>query len=222
MKIICISLERRVDRFERIRSHFSHMGLYDKLIILPAYDGARMPKFSYAPPPRPYFSFKDEFGSPSDRFNKYQIACSLSHIMALKMAKALRLPEVLIVEDDVEFTDRPDLDAISGSAPEDWEMIYLGYGERPWANKPRRDIDSMYISPGFTDGLHAYIVNQNGYDKLINGMLSFKTTNDDSVNDVRFREKDPLIAYALKKKIAFQISDYSELDRRVVNRTDLK
>ena len=53
-------------------------------------------------------------------------------------------------------------------------------------------------------------------------MLKFKTTNDDAINDARFSSNNPLIAYMINPKMAFQISDFSELDRKVVNRTDLR
>jgi len=225
MNTICISLERRTDRAVRVKEHLTHVGLYDNLIMMPAYDGAIMPDPHIIPPKRPYFSFKDDFGMPSDRFNRYQIACVMSHVMALKMAAALNLPEVLIVEDDVQFApDRMDIfvEDIVKKAPQDWEMIYLGYAEREWAQKPRKEIDDTFISPGFCDGIHAYIANQKAYRKLANEMLRLRTTADDAVNDIRFRETNPLIAYAIVPKIAFQIEDYSEIDRKIINRKDLR
>jgi len=222
MKVICISLQRRKDRAERVKEHLTNIGLYDDLIMMPAFDGAKMPKFSYTPPKRQYFSFKDEFGNPSDMFNKYQIACSLSHIQALHMAKALSLHEVLIVEDDVEFNNKPILEDITKSVPEDWELIFLGYAERRWANMPRNEISQYVISPGFVDGAHAYIINSKGYDKVIDAALSFKTTYDDAINDARFSSNNPLIAYAVRPKIAFQYESFSEIDRKVIDRKDLK
>ena len=87
------------------------------------------------------------------------------------------------------------------------------------AEKPSYDVNKWWKSPGFTDGLHAYVVNRKGADKLIAHMATFVTTNDDAVNDARFSPQgEPLIAYALKHKIAFQIEDFSELDRKIIKR----
>jgi GR25 family glycosyltransferase involved in LPS biosynthesis len=223
MKTIAISLERRKDRRDRLESHLEEVG-FNEVIYFPAYDGGLMPANKIIPPNRPYFSFKDEMGMPSDRFNKFQIGCTLSHVGAIKLAKALKLPMVLIVEDDVEFLKdiRFNINQLWREIPDDWEMIYLGGAIRNWAQRPTRKISDHVISPGFCDGLQAYILNEKGYDKVANEMLKFRTTNDDSVNDARFDSKNPLIAYMIEPKSAFQISDFSELDRKVVNRKDLR
>jgi len=65
-------------------------------------------------------------------------------------------------------------------------------------------------------------VKEKGFDKIADAMLSFKTTNDDSMNDIMFRENNPLKAFMYLPKSAFQISDFSELDRRVIDRQDLR
>jgi len=221
MKTIAISLERRKDRRVRLEKHLKDNGL-DDVLYFPAYDGAKMPVFQYSPPKRSYFSFKDEFANPCERFNKFQIGCTLSHAGAIKMAKALELKQVLIVEDDVEFIEPPNFHMILGNAPEDWDIIYLGGAVRSIAIGGKRiesiDVNDYIITPGFTDGLQAYIIRDTAYNKVANEMIKFDTTNDDCINDLRYYEDEPLKAYMLKTKIAYQIEDWSELDRRIIKR----
>lgn len=225
--IISISLERRNDRRSRLESHLKERG-FENVYYFPAYDGAKLTPgiVKIAPPRRPYFSFRDEMTNfPVDHLNRFQIACTLSHIGALKFAKMLGLNRALIVEDDVEFS--PNIQDVlknieNESKDLDWEHIYLGGAIRSIGNRPTTKVTNHLYKPGFTDGLHAYIVQGAGFDKISNAMLSFKTTNDDSINDIMFREKDPLKAFMYFPKSAFQIADFSELQRGFIDRKDLR
>ena len=218
MKTIVISLERRKDRRQRVEQHLKDQEFKD-VLFYPAFDGGLLPSTNVIPPKRPYFSFKDEWGRPTNRINNFVIGCTLSHIGALKMAKALSLDKVLIVEDDVEFTCKEyEIDMVMKYLPDDWEMLYLGGAARTMGKYNEQYI----IEPGFVDGLHAYIVKKEAYGRLINAMNKFLTSTDDSVNDARLKNANPVKGYMLKNKVAFQVPGFSELDRKVVDRKDLR
>jgi len=225
--VIAISLERRKDRRVRLESHLKERG-FDNVYYLPAFDGAKITPniVSIIPPHRSYFSFRDELTNhPTNKFNRFQIGCTLSHIAALKFAQTIRAKSALIVEDDVEFTS--DIQDILAEIEEesknlDWEMIYLGGAIRNWSQQKIEIITTHLIKPGFTDGLQAYIVRDTGFNKVSNEMLSFKTTNDDAINDIMFRQENSLRAYMRKPKCAFQIADFSELQRGFIDRQDLR
>jgi len=225
--VIAISLERRKDRRIRLESHLKERG-FENVYYLPAFDGAKITPnvVSVVPPHRPYFTFSDELtGQRTDKLNRFQVGCTLSHISALKFAQTLGVEKALIVEDDVEFT--PDIqDILIEIEVEafnlDWEMIYLGGAIRNWSGQQTTKVTNHLMKPGFTDGLQAYIVQGTGFNKVVNGMLSFKTTNDDAINDIMFREDKPLRAYMRKPKCAFQIADFSELQRGFIDRQDLR
>jgi len=222
MKTIVISLERRKDRRQRVEQHLKDHQFQD-VLFYPAFDGALMPPTNVVPPHRPYFSFKDEFGRPTNRLSNYVIACSLSHVGAIRSAQALNLPEVLIVEDDVEFSiNEKDIDFIMLQVPEDWDLLYLGGGIRNWRTQPTTRINENILQPGYVDGLHAYIVRDTAYSRISKQILKFATSTDDSVNDARFHIDNPIKAYLVDPKVAFQVEGFSELDRKVVNRTDLR
>jgi len=226
--VIAISLERRKDRRERLEVHLTERGFKD-VYYLPAFDGAKITPnvVSIVPPPRPYFSFSDELTRmPTNKLNRFQVGCTLSHISALKFAKMLGAKSALLVEDDVEFTENIQevLKNIERETQDlEWEHIYLGGAVRNnLGQKPMTKVTEHLHTTGFTDGLHAYLVKGKGFDKISDAMLAFKTTNDDSMNDIMFREENPLKAYMYLPKSAFQITDFSELDRRVIDRQDLR
>lgn len=225
--IIAISLERRKDRRDRLEVHLKERGFKD-VYYLPAYDGAKITPnvVSVVPPHRSYFSFKDELSqAPTNKLNRFQFACTLSHVAALKFAKMMKFNSALIVEDDVEFPENiqevfKNIEVETKNL--DWEHIYLGGRVRVnWGKKQEKVTEHLYTT-GYTDGLHAYLVKGGGFDKIADAMLSFKTTNDDSMNDVMFRENNPLRAFMYLPKTAFQITDFSELDRAVVDRIGLR
>jgi len=224
---IVISLERRKDRSHRVFKHLEELGIQN-IYSLPAFDGAKITPgiVKITPPHRSYFSFKDEISrQPTNYLNRFQIGCALSHISALKFAKMLNAKRALIVEDDVEFVDNISdvlIDLEKETENLDWEHIYLGGAVRNISQQRSIKVSDHLIKPGFTDGLQAYLVQGDGFDKIANAMLSFKTTNDDALNDIMFRENNPLKAYMRVPKVAFQIKDFSELDRRVIDRQDLR
>jgi len=226
--VIAISLERRKDRRTRLERHLKDRG-FENVYFLPAFDGAKITPniVKVTPPHRSYFSFKDEIsGAPSNMLNRFQVGCTLSHVAALKFAKMMGATTALIVEDDVEFVENIQ-DVLLNIEKEtngiEWEHIYLGGAVRNMMGsaKMQKVTDHLH-STSFTDGLHAYLVKEKGFDKIADAMLSFKTTNDDSMNDIMFRENNPLKAFMYLPKSAFQISDFSELDRRVIDRQDLR
>jgi hypothetical protein len=225
--VIAISLERRKDRRERLELHLAERG-FKNVYFLPAFDGAKITPgvVSVIPPHRPYFSFRDEITNfPNNKLNRFQIGCIMSHISALKFSKMLGAKTALIVEDDVEFPENIQdilVEVEKEGEPFDWEMIYLGGAIRNFGGKSSIKVAPHLIRPGFTDGIQAFLIREEGFDKLINSMLSFKTTADDAINDVMFREKDPLRAYMRKPKCAFQIADFSEIQRGFIDRQDLR
>jgi len=225
--IIAISLERRKDRRIRLESHLTERGFKD-VYYLPAFDGEKITPgiVSIIPPSRPYFSFKDELTRmPTNKLNRFQIACTMSHVAALKFAKMLNVQTALIVEDDIEFPEN--IQEVLSNIEEEtkglqWEHIYLGGAIRNIGQRKMQKVTEHLYTTSFTDGLHAYLVKETGFDKIADAMLSFKTTNDDSMNDIMFKENNPLKAYMYLPKSAFQITDFSELDRRIIDRQDLR
>jgi glycosyl transferase family 25 len=106
---VCINLDRRPDRWGRVRERFARHGL-GRVGRIPAVDGAGL-----EPPPG--------WQHPRGAFG-----CLLSHLEAVRQARREGVPQVLIFEDDVVL--HPDLHERFAAGleelPEDWDMLYFG------------------------------------------------------------------------------------------------
>lgn len=209
---ILITLERREDRWKKTIEHFKKRGI-ENLYIFPGYDGELIPDWvTIKPPKRNYFSW--------DKLNKYQIACTLSHVGAMKMAKGLEAERALFFEDDAilakDFTKRLEIFEEESKEKElNWEHVYFGGVPR---GKVTHISEHIYQSP-FTDGLHAYLMTKNGMNKLSNEMLKFNTTNDDTMNDLL--KKKEINSYMFLPLSAFQKPSFSDLDQEFSFRQDM-
>jgi len=207
---ILINLDRREDRKKWILDHFEKRGLKN-VYVYPAFDGAEIQHMQVNPPRRNYFSWAT--------MNKNVIACALSHIGALKMAKALGHKRVLMLEDDAVLSS--DIMARfemleKETAEVDWEHIFIGGAVRK-RNEMKQVTDHLYTS-SFTDGTHAYLVQKEGIDKLANEMLHFNTTVDDAVNDLILSNR--LKSYTMIPLASFQKADKSDIDNKFIARDD--
>lgn len=133
------------------------------------------------------------------RYNKPMIeghiACSLSHRKVYEDIVTKKYKRVMIFEDDVvpDFPKLPNVDAILDELPNDWELLYWGYGknERPrktkqlfyrfmsalgvlkWNKTMIRNLyperRTKHISKsGFHDLSHAYSITEKGARTMIN------------------------------------------------------
>jgi glycosyl transferase family 25 len=106
---VCINLDRRPDRWVRVRERFAQHGLI-RVARFPAVDGAGL-----EPPPG--------WQHPRGAFGGL-----LSHLEAVRRARREGVPQVLIFEDDVVL--HPDLQerfaAGLAELPDDWDMLYFG------------------------------------------------------------------------------------------------
>lgn len=106
---VCINLDRRPERWQRVRRRFARHGL-DPVIRFPAVDGAALaPPAGWEDPPGAY-------------------GCLLSHLEVVREARRRGEPSVLIFEDDVVFPGdfRRRFAAWAAEVPADWDMLYLG------------------------------------------------------------------------------------------------
>ncbi|MFW6281314.1 MAG: glycosyltransferase family 25 protein [bacterium] len=209
---ILISLERREDRANQVKEHLKKRGIKN-LYTFPAYDGKLIPEWvSIKPPHRSYFSW--------NKLNQYQIACTLSHVGAMKMAKGLGAKRALIFEDDAilckDFTKRLEIfEEESLEINLDWDHVYFGGVPK---GKTTQVTDHIYESQ-FTDGLHAYLVSEDGMKKVSDEMLKFNTTNDDAVNDLLTKKE--LNSYIFLPLSSYQKADFSELDQKFSFRKEM-
>ena len=97
------------------------------------------------------------------------IGCTLSHIKVLQDAKKNCLPYVMIVEDDIQFTN-PELfkNQINGllQSGESWDVILIAGNNLP----PYKKINDFCVQVAQCQTTTGYIAKADYYDTLINNM----------------------------------------------------
>lgn len=143
--IYCINLDRRPDRWEKCEEQFNKLDL-------------SVERFSAID--------KEKIGRVSCPINMGQLACLSSHYNVIKKARKENFSKILVLEDDVIFSDKL-LEIFSNSKeeiPDDWEMLYFGGNH---LNGLVRITDNIYkMNSSLTT--HAYGVKDSLYDEILN------------------------------------------------------
>lgn len=146
-KIYCINLDRRLDRWEECQKIFHDLNL--NVDRFSAIDGKNLDL------------------KHGDLYNA-ELAGSISHTNVIKDAKEKKYKNILILEDDVEF--HPQFEHLFNNfieqVPDNWDMIFFGgnhiRGTIPISTNVHKLLGSYAI--------HAYIIKDVVYDKIINFM----------------------------------------------------
>lgn len=108
-KTYCVNLDRRTDRWADSTNEFKKFNL-NGIERFSAVDGKSTP-----------IKLKNK------KVNKSEIALVLTNIKIIERAKKEGLKSILILEDDVEFTDEvTNVSEYFKFLPNDWDMIYFG------------------------------------------------------------------------------------------------
>ena len=198
-KIIVINLQRAEDRRVRLLETFKRVGIEEKdVLLLPAFDANYMDD---------YFDRKFHSQAMGRTFAKGELCCTLSHISAIKMAKALNYSNILILEDDIEICDDflEKIDSLGEQLPENWGQIYIGgildnIGAKVGENV--YEIGSNYIM-----GTHSYILHNSVYDLVADKLLEFNTATDGEYEIMRNLEMFKTYVYI--PLMTYQYDGYS-------------
>jgi len=139
-------------------------------------------------------------------FAKGELCCTLSHILAIKLSKAMGYKNVLILEDDVEICDDflNRLNVLESQLPTDWNQVYIG-GMTDLNNLQHYSNNMYRINK--LDGTHSYILNHNSFDTVVEQMLSFSSATDGEYEILRMNGK--INAYAFIPFFTYQTDNYS-------------
>lgn len=165
-QIYCINLDRRTDRWGRMKTVFAKLGINVKKIS--AIDSCNISSPSTATPKQ-----------------KARFACTESHKLAVADAKENGYNKILIFEDDCVFVDNFEqkLFGYLKHLPEDWDMLLLGYYAGPNFQKELFDAGEIIKIPANAskaDGLwaaHAYAVNSRIFDDILDSENGAFTEN---------------------------------------------
>jgi GR25 family glycosyltransferase involved in LPS biosynthesis len=165
---------------------------------------------------------------PAIKHSKGVIGCSKSHIKALKLAKERMLPQVLIVEDDLEWIVSSEYieKALESLKSVKYDVVLLGGVFEPNATAKR--VNEYFVSKTIAQTTVAYICKQDYYDALLDnyemGLRNLEATGDEQtyVNDQIWkhlqRKDNWLFAYPVLCK---QRVGYSNISNTNANYDDI-
>jgi GR25 family glycosyltransferase involved in LPS biosynthesis len=153
-KIYCLNLDRRQDRFEKVKCQFDENNI--NFERWSAIDGDNFTDFKSNLNER-ISSIKGEIE------NKYSLACLLSHIEIIKDAKSKKYKKILIFEDDV-ILSKDFSEEVKILKDKDWKLFYLGASQFIWKDI---QIDKGIYKCKNTLGTFAYAIDSSIYDDLL-------------------------------------------------------
>lgn len=169
-----------------------------------------------------------ELGWSFQRFNAVKaksgrIGCSMSHLKLLMKAKKENLPYIVIVEDDIQFTNKQKFNSLLKhffNKNINYDVLLLAGNLRPPVKKI--DPNILKISKSFTTT--GYIVKNHYYDKMINNIkegiqnLLKNPLNGYNAIDVYWMKLQSIDNwYILYPRTITQLPDYSDIEQRAVN-----
>jgi glycosyl transferase family 25 len=189
---VCINLDKRPDRWQRIRTRFVENGM-DRVVRFAALDGAELDI------PFTWQSFPGAYG------------CLQSHLAVVEEARKKAQPSVLIFEDDAVLA--PDCNVKFASyveqVPADWDMLFFGaiHGQ------PLTKVNDNLIRVTHSLSTYAYAMKQTIYDAFIE--TNRKAT---SVLDENTRGLQKLFnCYCFMPHLAWVEEDYSDVREERIN-----
>lgn len=156
-KIYVINLDRRSDRYQQVLREFDKVGLKG-VERFPAIDGATLGI------------------TKKDLDNPGIVGCFLSHYSILHEALRKGYKRILVFEDDVSFINgfNEIFRFIYPKVPTDWELLYLGYTERFGVYSFKESINDYVKIPNDPWGTQAYMVQNEGIQKLYDNLKEIK------------------------------------------------
>ena len=148
-KIVCINLDERTERWTSALIEFSRVGITD-----------RVSRFS---------GIKNELG---------HLGCRDSHLAVIQSALDQQLNNILILEDDIVFSDDC-IEVLQRAIFEiqqldHWHIVYLGANIDPNRGSLQTATPTL-VRTDFALSTHAYLLNRSVFGEVLEGAMKFDT-----------------------------------------------
>lgn len=195
-KIFCINLDKRTDRWEKVSKIFSDVGIKN-VVRYSAVDGSTLDltNIKYKP-----------------SLLKGELGILETHLKLLQEAKDAGLKEIVIMEDDVIFTDEiKNFNEYFNDVPSDWDMIFVGgnhiYGDTP------RVINDRVLKVNGTVAIHCIIIRESIMDVILALAKGRQKQIDGYYADIQKGYN----VYSFTPNMALQYEDFSDIQGKNVN-----
>jgi GR25 family glycosyltransferase involved in LPS biosynthesis len=189
-KIVCINLDRRPERWQRIHAQFGRHGIHH-VQRFPAVDGETVAK------PAGWTHSAGAYG------------CLLSHVEVIREAQRSNAPSVLIFEDDTVLD--PDFQtrfaSFSKEVPDDWDMLYFGALHKDEPLKISEHVGRITKA----NSTFAYALKNTVFDAFIE--LNARTEHVLDMNSYLLQEQ--FNCYCFMPNLAWVEAEYSDVQNRL-------
>ncbi len=193
-KIYCINLDRRTDRWNETQTELKKWGLEDGVVRYSGVDGN---------------SLKNE-----TQIKDGELGILNTHLKIINESKEKNYENILILEDDIEFTEKIKLlDEYMSIVPNDWDMIYFGGNHNKHMGKKINYLNYKIIKLEETYGIHCVAINNSIYDLILNVIDKRKKPIDVYYADIQKNYN----CYGFNPSIALQRVSYSDIQNKVTD-----
>lgn len=196
-KVCVINLDRRPDRYESFNKEMSRFKI-ENIERFSAIDGK---------------NFISE--NKPTKLLAGEIGVLQSHLEIIKKAKNDSLKNILILEDDVYFTDEIlKIEEYMSLIPKDWDFIYFG-GNHLYGQPPQL-INEKIIKLNYTVALHCVAINNTMFDVIDVILPKMQKQVDAYYADLH----KTFNAYCFYPSMAKQSAGFSDIQNRNVDYTN--
>lgn len=213
-KIFVVNLERRPDRLHSFTNLANKIGF--EFEVFPAVDGRNI-DINGLIEGRPLKIESNEFYKSIDNYFLGQLGCILSHLRLLRYCKENNIKNVLILEDDVDFSDefQSRFDNFNLNFDKEWDMIYFSGS----LIKTSDEFDS-YSKLLSCHTTHSYAVNSSIYDYLIDKLESGILSKP--VDVVYSQLHSDIKSWILIPFLTYQSDGFSDIQNNFVSYDSIK
>jgi hypothetical protein len=213
-RIYVINLQRRVDRLDKFKELSDSIGFdYD---IFTAFDGREINENSSIEDRVIEFQSNNFYNSFDDYF-RGQVGCAFSHLRLLKHCRSNNIKNILILEDDVGFSEnfQNRFENFISDFNQEWDMIYFS-GSIIKTNESFKTYSKL-ISCHTT---HSYAVNYSAYDYLIQNIESkiFSKPIDVIYSELQSKLK----SWITIPFLTYQLESFSDIQNMVTGYESIK
>jgi len=195
-KVYCINLDKRPDRWEKVSKIFEKNGI-DNVERYSAVDG-------------------NTIDLSTMKYNKSLLSGELgileTHLNLIKEAQEKKYNSILVMEDDVYFTDKfNEFEEYMSKVPNNWDMLFIG-GNHLYGDTPVR-VNDKIVKINHTVAIHCLAIKNTIFDVII------------EVAERRMKQIDAYYAdlqkgynsYSFTPNMALQYEDFSDIQNRNIN-----